>query len=125
MSALNELIKVRAQQNLDPGELLIFGTDPVMDTPFRLGEVAAASHASVGIAVNDIWELKTGQRQKIQISVRSAAASLKSNKFIQIRHASGEYFDLIDQDQETARRYHKNCLIIVLFRWVIGRRFLT
>ena len=81
MSAIDELIKVRGRQNLDPSELQISGTDPVFNSAFKIGEVAAAAHASVGVAVNDIWQLKTGRRQKIQISVRSAAASLNSNKF--------------------------------------------
>ena len=104
MSPLNELFRVRGHHTPDPGELEIFGIDPVMDSKFRLGEVAAAAHASVGVGVNDIWELKTGRRQKIQISVRSAAASLRSNKYIKIRHANGEYRDLIDKEHEFNRQ---------------------
>ena len=78
MLAIDELIKVCGCQSLDPNELRISGTDPVFNSAFKLGEVAAAAHASVGVAVNDIWELKTGRKQKIHISVRSAAASLKA-----------------------------------------------
>jgi len=66
--------------------------------------VAAAAHASVGVAVNDIWELKTSRRQKIQISVRSAAASLKSNKFIKTRQTNGEFLKLVDKDHEFNRQ---------------------
>ena len=69
MTALDELMRVRGPQNLDPSELHISGSDPVLKSRFKLGEVAAAAHASVGVAVNDIWELKTSRRQKIQISV--------------------------------------------------------
>jgi len=104
MSAIDELIKVRGRQNLDPSELHISGTDPVFNSAFKIGEVAAAAHASVGVAVNDIWELKTGRRQKIQISVRSAAASLNSNKFIETKHASGEFHKLVDRDHEFNRQ---------------------
>ena len=104
MPALDELFRVRGCQNLDSGELQISGIDPVMDSKFKLGEVAAAAHASVGVGVNDIWELKTGRRQKIQISVRSAAASLKSNKFIEIRQRNGEYQKLVDKDHEFNRQ---------------------
>ena len=104
MSPLNELIKIRGRQNPDADELKISGMDPVIDSNFKLGEVAAAAHASVGVGVNDIWELKTGRRQKIQISVRSAAASLRSNKYIKIRHANGEYYNLIDKEHEFNRR---------------------
>ncbi len=98
MSALDELIKVRGRQDPDPGELFISGKDPVLDSRFKLGEVAAAAHAVVGVAVNDIWELKTSRRQKIQISVRSAAASLKSNKFIATRQTNAEFLKLVDKD---------------------------
>ena len=104
MLALDELFRVRGCQNLDPGELQISGIDPVMDSKFKLGEVAAAAHASVGVGVNDIWELKTGRRQRIQISVRSAAASLISNKFIEIRQRNGEYQKLVDKDHEFNRQ---------------------
>ena len=104
MSVLDELLKVRGCQNLEPGELHLSGTDPVMDSPFKLGEVAAAAHAGVGVAVNDIWELKTGRRQRVQISVRSAAASLKSNKYIAIKHKNGDYQKLVDQEHEFNRK---------------------
>ena len=91
ISALDELLKVRGRQNLDPAELHISGSDPVLDSPFKLGEVAAAAHAAVGVAVNDLWEQKTGRRQKIQISVRSAAASLipAASSLITSERASG------------------------------------
>jgi hypothetical protein len=104
MTALDELIKVRGRQNLDPSELHISGSDPVLNSRFKLGEVAAAAHASVGVAVNDIWELKTSRRQKIQISVRSAAASLKSNKFIKTMQTNGEFLNLVDKDHEFNRQ---------------------
>ena len=104
MTALDELITVRGRQNLDPSELHISGSDPVLNSRFKLGEVAAAAHASVGVAVNDIWELKTSRRQKIQISVRSAAASLKSNKFIKTRQTNGEFLKLVDKDHEFNRQ---------------------
>ena len=36
--------------------------------------------------------------------MRSAAASLRSNKYIKIRHANGEYRDLIDKEHEFNRQ---------------------
>ena len=104
MTALDELMRVRGPQNLDPSELHISGSDPVLKSRFKLGEVAAAAHASVGVAVNDIWELKTSRRQKIQISVRSASASLKSNKLIKTRQTNGEFLKLVDKDHEFNRQ---------------------
>ena len=104
MIVIDELLKIRGRQNLDPAELHISGSDPVLDSPFKLGEVAAAAHAAVGVAVNDLWEQKTGRRQKIQISVRSAAASLKSNKYAEIRHKTGGYCNLVDKEHEFNRQ---------------------
>ena len=104
MTALDDLMKVRGRQNVDPSELHISGSDPVLNSRFKLGEVAAAAHASVGVAVNDIWELKTSRRQKIQISVRSASASLKSNKLIKTRQTNGEFLKLVDKDHEFNRQ---------------------
>ena len=30
--------------------------DPILPTPFRIGEAAAGSLAAVGLAVSDLWE---------------------------------------------------------------------
>ena len=88
MTALDEILNVRGTQHPVSDELQIIGKDPVLNSNFKLGEVAAAAHAGVGVAINDLWELKTGQRQKIKLNVRSAAATLKSNKFIKIQNGA-------------------------------------
>ena len=58
------------------------GADPVLPTPFRIGETAAASLAAVGIAVSDLWELRTGRRQQASVDVRQATASLRSGHYL-------------------------------------------
>ena len=40
------------------------GSDPILQTPFRIGETAAASLAAVGLAVSDLWKLKTGRGRR-------------------------------------------------------------
>ncbi|MDE2687576.1 MAG: CoA transferase [Chloroflexota bacterium] len=56
--------------------------DPILPTPFRIGETAAASLAAVGLAVSDIWRLRTGRGQDIGVDVRRATASLRSSKYM-------------------------------------------
>ena len=56
--------------------------DPILPTPFRIGETAAVSLAAVGLAVNDLWELKTGRRQEVKVDFRRATASLRSGKYL-------------------------------------------
>ena len=50
--------------------------DPILPTSFRIGETSAAALAAVGLAVSDLWELRTGRRQEVAVDVRRATASL-------------------------------------------------
>ena len=56
--------------------------DPILPTPFRITETAAASLAAVGLAASDLWELRTGRRQGIAIDTRRATASLRSGTYL-------------------------------------------
>ena len=58
------------------------GTDPILPTPFRIGETAAASLAAVCLAVSNLWELRTGRRQEIKVDTRQATASLRSSRYL-------------------------------------------
>lgn len=60
------------------------GTDPILPTPFRIGEAATAALAAVGLAVSDLWELRTGRRQGISIDARRATASLRSGRYLKL-----------------------------------------
>ncbi len=68
------------------------GSDPILPTPFRIGETAAASLAAVGLAVSDLWELRTGKRQEIAVDARHATASLRSSRYLKLNGepAAGE-----------------------------------
>ena len=56
--------------------------DPVLPTPFRITETAVAALSAVGLAASDLWELRTGRRQKISMDSRQATASLRSGKYL-------------------------------------------
>src|SRR2546427_1603072 len=55
-------------------------TDPILPTPFRIGETSAAALGAVGLAASDLWELRTGRRQEIAVDTRQATASLRSTR---------------------------------------------
>lgn len=59
-------------------------TDPILPTPFRIGETSAAALAAVGLAVSDLWELRTGRRQKVAVDTRQATASLRSGHYMKL-----------------------------------------
>ena len=56
----------------------IVGRDPVLASPFPLGEVAATALAATGRAAADLWALRTGEVQSVKVDVGAAAASLLS-----------------------------------------------
>ncbi|MGI8927805.1 MAG: hypothetical protein ACR2HN_14360, partial [Tepidiformaceae bacterium] len=59
-------------------DLSIDGEDPVLASPFHLGEGAATALALVGQEAGRIWQMRGGSRQSLAVDVRHAAASLTS-----------------------------------------------
>ena len=62
----------------------ITGQDPVLPTNFLLGTAASAALAAVGLAAADIWEERTGRRQKVTIDTREASIALRSERYLRI-----------------------------------------
>src|SRR5260370_15570000 len=59
-------------------------SDPILPTPFRIGETSAAALAAVGLAVSDLWELHSGRREEVAVDTREAAASLRSGHYMKL-----------------------------------------
>ena len=60
------------------------GADPILPTPFRIGETAAAAVGAVGLGVSALWELRSGRRQRVGVDARQATASLRSSRYMQL-----------------------------------------
>ncbi len=88
-AAFQELMTIR--DGAEPSGVEISGADPVYSTQFKVAETGAAILAAVGVAVSDIWQLKTDRRQKVAIDVRAAAAALNSFAYLQARQTDGTY----------------------------------
>ena len=67
------------------------GRDPVLPTPFRIGEATAAILAAYGVLVSDIWQQRTGRPQRVRIDVRHAAATLHGCEFMDLEGRSFPY----------------------------------
>ncbi|HYD30720.1 MAG TPA: CoA transferase [Azospirillaceae bacterium] len=61
----------------------IEGRDPVVYSPFRLGEASALALGAQAAAVVKIWEMRTGRRQKASIDTLTAAMGLKCVSMLQ------------------------------------------
>ncbi len=58
--------------------------DPILPTPFRIGEAGAAALAATGMAAAALWEARTGRRQSVAVDVRQATASLRSGHYMKL-----------------------------------------
>ena len=99
-TAFDEVIAVRGLGTPDADEVTITGADPVVSTRFKIGETAAAVLGGIGVAVNDIWELKTGERQKATVDVRHAAAALRSTGYLQKPGPDGAFKTIVNPAHE-------------------------
>ena len=81
--ALRTILPIAGWTEERLGEVKIDGAeDPIVPTPFRVTETAVATLAAVGLAVSDLWELRTGRRQTIGLDTRRATASLRSGHYL-------------------------------------------
>lgn len=102
-TAFEEVMAARGLGMPAQGEVTITGQDPVLSTRFRIGDTCAAVLAGAGVAVNDLWEMRTGRRQKAAISVRHAAAGLKSSSYLQRPDGNGVFKDVVNAEHEAMR----------------------
>ena len=103
MSAFDKLMAIRGLPLPKKDEVSITGSDPVLNTHFRLAATASAAIAGIGVAVNDLWELKTGRRQSIAIDAVAATAALKSKNYFQAKNTNGVFENVTDASHEANR----------------------
>jgi crotonobetainyl-CoA:carnitine CoA-transferase CaiB-like acyl-CoA transferase len=84
---LAELLERVGLDQPPSGEVSIGGRDPIWAARYPIGEAAAVVLAAIGVATNDLWELRSGRRQRVHLDVRRAAASLRGSHYI---HLNGE-----------------------------------
>jgi crotonobetainyl-CoA:carnitine CoA-transferase CaiB-like acyl-CoA transferase len=63
------------------------GSDPILPTSFKIGETSAACLAAIGLAVSDLWKLRTGREQSVAVDTRRATASLRSGHYLKMEKA--------------------------------------
>jgi crotonobetainyl-CoA:carnitine CoA-transferase CaiB-like acyl-CoA transferase len=83
--ALAALSEILAAARFDaPAKAAIKGEDPVLPLRYRIGTAGAASLAALGLAVGELWELRGGARQRVDVELRAAAVSLRSARYLRV-----------------------------------------
>ncbi len=65
----------------------IEGSDPVLPSPFKIGEAAAATIGATALAAAELWRLRTGRAQQIRLDTRAAAIAFRSERHLRINGA--------------------------------------
>src|SRR5438093_9663848 len=60
------------------------GADPVLPTPFRIAAAGAATLAAAALAATELWQVRTGRRQRVTVDLRQAVAALRSGRYLQL-----------------------------------------
>ena len=103
-AAFEEVMDIRGLGAPGDGEVSITGADPVFSTRFKVGGTCASVLGGIGVAVSDIWEMKTARRQKVSVDARHAAAALRSAFYLQRPGADGSFALVADQAHEARRK---------------------
>ena len=83
--ALSTLLPIAGWPDEHVGAVEITGgADPVLPTPFRIGETSTAALAAIALAVSDLWELRSGRGQQVAVDTRRATASLRSGHYMKM-----------------------------------------
>ena len=64
--------------------LNLIGEDPVLPSSFRIGVVAQASIAAVGLAAAELHHRAGAQRQRVSVDIRHAATEFRSEQFVTV-----------------------------------------
>ena len=70
------------QKRADDSLAFTNGEDPVFVSPWRLARAGSASLGAVGLALSDLWRLRTGKSQFVTVDRHAATASLRSNTYV-------------------------------------------
>jgi crotonobetainyl-CoA:carnitine CoA-transferase CaiB-like acyl-CoA transferase len=84
MTALNEILDIAGLSRTAASRVNLTGDDPVFPTPYRIGAAGAAAIAATGVAAAQLWEMRTGRAQDVEVSVRAAAAALRSARYMKL-----------------------------------------
>ncbi len=103
-SAYQEIMDIRGKGVPKSGQTRVIGSDPVFSTKFKIGETCAAIMTGIGMAVSDIWELKTGRPQTSVINVRHAAAAMRSSEYMRRTNLNGTLESVIANSHTDMQR---------------------
>src|SRR5262245_39853391 len=60
------------------------GAEPALPSSFAIGTAAQTSIAAAALAAAELWQLRTGRRQRIGVAMRDAAIEFRSERYLRV-----------------------------------------
>jgi crotonobetainyl-CoA:carnitine CoA-transferase CaiB-like acyl-CoA transferase len=83
-AALDELIALADLPAGMAANARITGSEPVIPTCYRVGTAGAAALAATGLAAAELWRVRTGRQQAVEVPMRPATILLCSGRYMRI-----------------------------------------
>src|SRR5438105_13926177 len=82
--ALSEILDAAGLPRAVATQVRLIGDDPVFPTPYRIGAAGSAAIGAAGLAAAQLWEIRSGRAQEVEVSVRAAAAALRGARYMKL-----------------------------------------
>jgi crotonobetainyl-CoA:carnitine CoA-transferase CaiB-like acyl-CoA transferase len=82
--ALESILEAVAWDNIAAAHVDFTHADPQLPTRFMVGTAGAAAIAATGLAAADLWELRSGRRQRVGVDVTAATMAMRSNIYTRV-----------------------------------------
>jgi crotonobetainyl-CoA:carnitine CoA-transferase CaiB-like acyl-CoA transferase len=79
---LADLWRAASQPEAALEAVTLTGAEPVQPSSFAIGTAAQATIAASGLAASELWQLRTGRRQRVSVDMRHAAAEFRSERYL-------------------------------------------
>jgi crotonobetainyl-CoA:carnitine CoA-transferase CaiB-like acyl-CoA transferase len=64
------------------------GSEPALPSSFAVGTAAQASVAAAALAAAELWRLRSGKRQRVEVAMRDAAIEFRSERYLRLDGAA-------------------------------------
>ena len=90
----------------DGASVSFLGHDPILPTRFLIGTATAAGIAAVGVVANQLWMLRGGREQRLELDVAGVAATLRGEHYGGL-NGSTQHF-ILNEEMECMQMTRRN-----------------
>jgi crotonobetainyl-CoA:carnitine CoA-transferase CaiB-like acyl-CoA transferase len=65
-------------------QLVLTGSEPVLPSSFAVGTAAQATIGAAALAAAELWQLRSGRRQRVSVEMRNAAIEFRSERYLRV-----------------------------------------